>query len=354
MTEPTKALQKWADQAMYEAIPTNDGSGDITVEPTVKLISMTSDPLGVIAAASRMYSGLPVGSLDDIADNERTEYFDNIVKTRLQAPFEFVNFHFLIEGVTRAFTHQLVRQRTAVYVQESQRFAVKSNGRFEVALPPSLAGTKSHSEVKKDLGNPEFISEDEWARLPKEQRMRLHWDGAVERITDTYMLLINSGMPAEDARGLLPTNITTRIHYKTDLRNLLGHAGNRLCTQAQFEWRKVFMGIAVAIKNGYMQDTRYQVTFANHGDTARTYLEEIKAEYAKLATLFRPICYATGKCEFMADLDRFCAIRDRVQANHAINRTSDQWLEPVVVKGEVIPAIRTEEWLLDPTSARRA
>ena len=33
------------------------------------------------------------------------------------------------------------------------------------------------------------------------------------------------GVPAEDARGLLPTNIATRLHYRTDLRNLVNTAG---------------------------------------------------------------------------------------------------------------------------------
>ena len=34
----------------------------------------------------------------------------------------------------------MVRQRTATFVQESLRFAVKDNAAFEVALPPSNLG----------------------------------------------------------------------------------------------------------------------------------------------------------------------------------------------------------------------
>ena len=96
-------------------------------------------------------------------------------------------------------------------------------------------------------------------------------------------------------------------------------------------------------------------------------------QFKTLAGLFRPVCYNTGKCEFMADFDRKCKIRSRVDANHAIGRGSESWGEeydvvegnPIVsgvgpqsvVLGEndrpvFIGAIETREWLNDPTAAR--
>lgn len=329
-----KDVQKWADVAMYEAVPTNE-SKTAPVEPTVKLIAMTPDPLGVIAAASRMYEGLPVPApkfsdgMQSVHDDERRRYFEQIKRTRLQAPFEFVNLHFLIEGVTRAFTHQLVRQRTAVYVQESQRFAVKTNGAHEVALPPSLLGTEWNG-----MYDPAWVPDDDpnFDRLSSVDKQRVIWETVTQHIAEAYNKLVNMGMPAEDARGLLPTNITTRIHYKTDLRNLLSTMGNRLCTQAQFEWRKVAIGMVKAVRDSgvYMAD--------------------------ELADLFRPICYATGKCEFMADMDRYCSIRDRVEANHNMNRPSSEWGQDYARArtGEKVKAIFPAEWLADPASARRS
>ena len=61
---------------------------------------------------------------------------------KIVAPLEWIQVALLIEGVTRAFTHQMVRQRTATFVQESLRFAVKDNAAFEVALPPSISCLK--------------------------------------------------------------------------------------------------------------------------------------------------------------------------------------------------------------------
>lgn len=335
MSDDTKRIQKWADEAMWEAIPTSE-KGE-SVAPTVKLISITPDPLGVIAAAAKMYEGIPVrgpGSHSasfwqrGITDEDRLHYLDQFKRTRLRAPFEFVSVHFLIEGVTRAFTHQLVRQRTAVYVQESLRFAVKTNAALEVALPPSLAGTEP-------LNLDNFMSEDDHDRLSGPDKMRRIWDAHVHQMSLVYNNLINMGMPAEDARGLLPMNITTRVHYKTDLRNLLEHAGNRLCTQAQFEWRMVFAKMVEAIRDsgGYMAD--------------------------KLADLFRPICWATGKCEFMSDMDRYCSIRERVEAFHKEGIPSSMWDagQGAMVedsKGNIMHTIAPEEWLTDPTAARRS
>jgi len=328
-----KRLLKWADRAMWEAVPTNTTGGN--VKPTVKLLSMTPDPLGVIAATAMMYEGKPVdeplkthgrsinNGIQLVTDDDRLYYLEQFKRTRLRAPFEFVNLHFLIEGVTRAFTHQLVRQRTAAYVQESLRFAVKTNAALEVALPPSLVGTEPYDpRVDYEMEN-------------KSDQHRAIWDQAVMSIADAYNTLVNMGMPAEEARGLLPTNITTRVHYKTDLRNLLEHAGNRLCTQAQFEWREVFVGIVKAIRESGVYKA------------------------SELADLFRPICWATGKCEFMSDMDRFCSIRDRVEEFHSEGVPSSMWdagqgAAVESSKGYIMHTIAPEEWLADPTAARRS
>lgn len=317
MSEPSKEIARYADMAMFEAEPI-----DVQAGPQVHLLWMTPDPLGAIAAACKMYKGEVVRDLSTVTDQERLEYLEQIIKTKLKAPFEFVKFHFLIEGVTRSFTHQLVRQRTAVYAQESLRFAVKED--MPVALPPSITNT---------TGNETRGAEDtnaEW--------MRGIWDDAVGMLQETYNHLVHSGMPAEDARGLLPHNILTRVHYSTDLRALLDHAGNRLCTQAQFEWRIVFSRIVEAIRNVG------GATIDNANGRDRVYFADT------LTDLFQPVCYQTGKCEFKADFDRHCNIRERVDymSDNAIH--SSGWNDR---SSHGDKAIFPEEWLLNHAAARR-
>jgi flavin-dependent thymidylate synthase len=312
---------------MYEAAPMqmdHDEHGNII--PRVSLLWMTPDPLGAIAAMCRMYTGVPTYSLADVSVEDRERYLTQVQQTHLQAPLEAVELHFFIEGVTRSFTHQMVRQRTAVYAQESLRFAVKDEAFRDItSLPPSLAGTVHDPEAPESL-----------ASTNQQQRWRDAWDQCVDQIDETYHYLVNDGMPAEDARGLVHHAITTRLNYKTNLRNLKEHAGNRLCTQAQFEWRIVFMSIVDAIRK-YGEGTEDEWQF--------TALAE--------SELFRPVCYQLGHCPFNADFDRDCTIRPRVELNAKAGRSSVDWHRRGYASavGE-IEAIHPAEWMLDPAAAR--
>jgi flavin-dependent thymidylate synthase len=323
--KPTQQIVRWADRAMFKAEPIDADEG-----PQVYLLWMTPDPLGAIAAACKMYKGEVVRDLATVTDDERLEYFQQVQKTKLKAPFEFVKFHFIVEGVTRAFTHQMVRQRAAVYAQESLRFAVLGGADegIPVRLPPSLSG------------------------LPEDNHERIVWEDAMGTIESAYLTLVENGVPAEDARGLLPHNVLTRLHYSTDLRALLDHAGNRLCTQAQFEWRLVFAKIVEEIRS-------LDINVNDRSGSNPADANGIDAVYMarELTDLFKPVCYQTGKCEFKANFDRSCSIRERVDANAEIGRSSSEWGEWFHADGgsgkPSVGPIKPGEWLLDHNAARR-
>ena len=313
-------LQRWADAAQFRAAPMKtDGI-------SVHLLWMTPDPLGAIAAACRMYEGHPTYSLHDITDDDRAHYWEQVQKTHLKAPLEFVKFHFFIEGVDRAFTHQMVRQRTAVYAQESMRFAVKDNLAAETPLPPSLHG------------------------LAEDDPRVVIWQRELLRIQDAYTALVNNGVPSEDARGLLPHATTTRLNYATDLRALLDHAGNRLCTQAQYHWRVVFTQMAQAISHFLGDDYARQT--GGHPDDMP--IPEREWQFHEVAQMFRPVCYQMGKCPFKADFDRGCTIRERVDAFAAEGVPSSQWHDDSWMTSEHdhLAAIDPAEWMLNPDAAR--
>lgn len=299
-----KEVINYIDPAMYEATPVQkDERGQVV--PQVTLLWATPDPLGAIAAAYKMYEGIPIYSLSEITNDDRKKYWDEIHKTHLKAPLEYVQFHFFIEGVTRSFTHQMVRQRTAVYSQESMRFAVKHDLAAEAAMPPSIAA------------------------LPENDDRRELWLASLKQTQDAYNELVSNGIPAEDARGLMPHAATTRLHYGTDLRALAEHAGNRLCTQAQFEWRMVFFGIMRALRG------QGQMISTGEGEmegTANGWQWDLITSPAY--PTFAPICYKLGKCAFTSVADRACSIRDRVQEGKF---------------NEIDPL----EWAADPMAARR-
>jgi len=295
MPEPGNEIERWADEAMFGATPMQGQEtpgGEFRVVPKVYLLSASPDPLGSVAAAFRMYGGTPTFDLNDVTDDERNWAWQESLKTHLKAPWEFIDLHFFIEGVTRAFTHQIVRQRTAVYAQESLRFAVKEGMAREVAYPPAIVG----NELAKNF-----------------------WVQTVREIERAYSALVNMGIPAEDARGLLPHCTTTRLNYKTNFRGLIEHAGNRLCTQAQFEWRAVFIGIIQAIR-----DYEPLPRWARGLDEGNAWQFQILAQ--PLAQTFTPVCYKAGRCVFMGDLDRGCTIRERVNDGRFDDIDPMEWM----------------------------
>lgn len=276
----SEEIVKWGDEAMFIAEPmqTSEKGGEFRVVPKVYLLSATPDPLGALAAGFRMYSGKPTYDLKDVTDEERRWAWEESLKTHLKAPWEFIDLHFFIEGVTRAFTHQIVRQRTAVYAQESLRFAVKEGLAREIAYPPAIL----NNEIAMTF-----------------------WEQTVREIEKSYKALVNMGIPAEDARGLLPHCTTTRLNYKTNFRGLIEHAGNRLCTQAQFEWRAVFMGFM-----GAMRDRAHPFDGSFEQSLDDGWQWQLLAQ--PIPQTFTPVCYKVGHCVFMGKLDRGCTIRERV------------------------------------------
>jgi flavin-dependent thymidylate synthase len=290
---PDKEVSNWVDKAMYSAEPTTN------IMPKVTLLSATPDPLGALGAMCAMYEGRVIRDLHELTDADRVRYWEQVQKTHLKAPLEAIDLHFMVENVTRAFTHQMVRQRTAVYAQESLRFAVKE----EIAARPGP-----------------LIADDAESRKV--------WEASTKLIWEAYKALIANGVPAEEARGLLPHDTLTRLNYKTNLRNLAEHLGNRLCTQAQFEWRMVGAQIRQALLNfkppvhpPTVPDERRSSIAANE--------QRWQFELIGNSAMFRPICFAMGKCPFQADFDRGCTIRERAD--------NDRFDE-----------IRTEEWAMDP------
>jgi flavin-dependent thymidylate synthase len=342
----SKELSRWADAAMFrsEPMPAEAQNG-----PVVTLLNATPDPLGSLAALWHIYTGRVVRSLAEVSDDDRRTAFADVMKNPLQGPLESVQFHFLVEGVTRAFTHQMVRGRHAFYAQESLRFAVpEEDFSARVAYPPSLAWDPKPY-------NPEEFTNGYGSEADHQYAIaRTAWDMAVEQAEESYHALVDAGIPAEDARGLLPHAITTRLHWVCSLRELLYVAGLRLCTQAQFEWR-LAMASAVKALREHSSDSLGVDPGTDHRDAW---------QFELIADRLRPICYQTGKCAFKAAADRPCAIRERVDANEQAGRPPSEWGQPNFARnnpgqkygsqGEAwIGPIQPAEWLADPNAARK-
>jgi flavin-dependent thymidylate synthase len=131
------------------------------------------------------------------------------ISKTIRSSWEFVDVTFSIQDVTRAFTHQLVRTRTASYAQQSQRSTDMSD--FNVRIP-------------------ETINDPSRANV---------WERTISEINRGYKVLREMGVPAQDARGLLPTNVLTNIIMKVNLRTLADLLAKRKGLRAQDEYAEV-------------------------------------------------------------------------------------------------------------------
>ncbi len=173
----------------------------------VELMSYTPDALNLLLRTKN--TRLAFGS--DPAEwpaEQRAEHLAYMLDT-IRSSWEFVDYTFRIGGVTRAFTHQLIRTRHGSYAQESQR-VVDASG----------------NEVSK----PKFKKSESLGK----------WEQAERVMMSVYKELLADGEVPQDARGILPTNINTSIVAKYTLRTLSEMAKVRLCTRTQGEYQGVF------------------------------------------------------------------------------------------------------------------
>ena len=157
---------------------------------------------------------------------ERKQQELDYMRGTIQSSWEFVDYVFLIRDVSRAFTHQLVRTRNASYAQQSQRTVDMQD--FEYVTPRLLHDCDGIDE----------------------ESIKFHtYRGVMNDIRDGYACLIKQGVPPQDARGVLPTNICTNIIAKFTLRTLADMAKVRLCTRTQGEYQEVFRAMRCEVIN---------------------------------------------------------------------------------------------------------
>ncbi len=341
---PSNEIIKQSDIAQYARPPMPD---EARRGPTVTLIDAPVDPLGTLAVLGGIYKGEVYRSKSEVTDEQRRGMLADMAKTALSGPLESIQFTFLVEGIGRDITHQMVRSRFSFFAQESLRFAVADDWAQEVPLPPSLAGMQEDAPA---VGV---------------------WRKALNQAEASYNALIGAGMAAEEARKVLPHAITTRLFWVMDLRTMLLEAGKRTCTQAQFEWRQIFAGVARALRERGEKGEFYISRLGERG--RRTDREGDGWQYRELAKLMRPMCYQEGACKMMASFDRGCTIRERVTANAVAGRPSSEWhiphaphpadgIDPIVyppasLHGDhydniTIPPIYPSDWAADPAAAR--
>ena len=179
----------------------------------VELISYTSNPESVVALAARTTYTTEPPELGVIHNGETdAETIRRVMGYGHVSIIEHAHFTFLIKGVSRSLTHQLVRHRLASYSQQSQRFVKFSEKTIETVAPPT---------VGKDIYRASAFA------------------AAILKSKEMYDRLIELGVPPEDARFVLPNAATSNIMMTMNARELLHFFKLRCCNRAQWEIREL-------------------------------------------------------------------------------------------------------------------
>ena len=181
--------------------------------PVVHLISEPNNALKTIYLACRTcYSAdYPVNIWEkDISQEAMLKLVKKVLQSGHHSTIEHCQYVFTISGVSRACTHQLVRHRHMSFSQKSQRY-VTEEGPFEYITPSTIINAG--------------LTED--------------YDKMMQDISAFYGKMIEKGIPAEDARFVLPNATTSTLVASLNLREMIHLANLRLCVNAQHEIRKL-------------------------------------------------------------------------------------------------------------------
>ncbi|HPJ14072.1 MAG TPA: FAD-dependent thymidylate synthase [Spirochaetota bacterium] len=182
---------------------------------SVELIASTPDAEKVIERAGRTC----YLSFEKADEESAGKFIKARIKTGHDSILEHACASFRIKGVSRAFTHQLVRHRMASYSQQSQRYV--SENEFSYILPPSIEENPEAHKIYSD-----FM---ESSRL------------AYSRLREMNIL-------KEDARFVLPNAVETEIVFTANFRELRHFFSIRLEKHAQWEIRRAAYEMLLIMK----------------------------------------------------------------------------------------------------------
>lgn len=169
----------------------------------VKLIQETKNPVGIIADIASICYG-----------KNNAHYPKRLVRNLRElgheSVFEHVYFTWKIEGISRSCLAQLTRHRHASFTVKSQRYVNHSD--TEIVAPKTVLNSENMSII---------------------------WNYTTNELKSAYKMLIDRGIPKEDARFILPEGTSVDLYMSCNLRELLHIYDLRNDKSAQWEIREL-------------------------------------------------------------------------------------------------------------------
>lgn len=158
------------------------------------------------------------------------EYIENIKAQGHGSVFEHATYSLLIEGVSRALTHELVRHRVGfAYSQLSQRYVDERDAQF--VMPPAILGDDA---MEAAWTAQMLAATDSYAELVDALMSRYGWIGdKVHR----------RKLAREAARGVLPNSTAAQIVVTGNVRAWRTMLALRAAEDADLEFRRLAVAI---------------------------------------------------------------------------------------------------------------
>ena len=180
----------------------------------VELLSYTDDPeQNVVAAIRQCYASVGARELKEkTTEDVKKRLIKQVIESGHTSTLEHATFTFAIDGASRVTEIHLIRHRIASFSIQSGRYVKRGDAAYRV--PPKIRALIDKKLLNKYLK---------------------HLDNSQE----LYNELLNSGIPAEDARFCQPQSIQVKIVMTMNARELLHFFSIRSCARAQWEIREI-------------------------------------------------------------------------------------------------------------------
>ncbi|WP_261383114.1 FAD-dependent thymidylate synthase [Bacillus licheniformis] len=187
--------------------------GQAVALTAIRTCYSANKPSEIVAKEGEKYFGSKASDGGTGTDADRL--FRMIVRSGHTSTLEHLSFTFAIEGVSRALLAQLTRHRVGFsFSVQSQRYVRMGSddkiGGFDYVVPTTVTEDKTadmydfvYGAPMEDRPSPEIFAE------------------AMAIAQQTYDKLREAGVPAEDARAVLPQATATNLVMTANLRSLL-------------------------------------------------------------------------------------------------------------------------------------
>lgn len=219
----------------------------------VELISFTPYAVDLLIFTKQTRLAMTPGLLEEIMywdDQKRMNELRYMART-IRSSWEFVDFTFLISGVTRAIAQQITRTRTASFAMQSMRVTDVRD-----------------MHIENPFANDENVAEDGGWREPSVGV----FEAAAQDAKIAYGQLVDAGAKLEDARGILPLNTTCNLVAKYNLRTLVDLVAARSSLRAQGAYADGVKQMKELVLGKYPE---FECFFADPREAAFSMLEQV-------------------------------------------------------------------------------